>query len=257
MAIPIYTKLRELLFEAGLSEAEVFVYIELIKKPATTIWDLVLRTGLSKSTVYRAFIKLRNFKMVEKNRDGIRALSLKALISELIKSERKLRKTAYLIKQIAPFLRAPRESIEEMETFYTKDQITESYIDLAGRDFDVSLDFGDFENFVPIVGGIEPVFKFRMDRLKHARNYALCTTFGPNTAIFCTPEAKTRFKNTVDILKNNFLNNFICFSDRDDYVLFNNFTDPENPSAALVKSKVIADIQRTQLQSFSRQFGNS
>jgi len=252
----IYQKLRDLLFDAGLSEAETLVYIELLKKPALTIWDLVLRTGLSKSTVYRSFIKLRNFKMVEKNREGIRALSLRALISELVRSERKLRKTAYLIKQIAPFLRAPRESIEEIETFYTPEQIAETYVSLSSRDFDVSLDYGDFENFVPIIGGLKPVFQFRTNRLKHATNHAICTSFGPYTAIFCTPEAKTKFKQQVDILKNDFCGNFIAFSDRDDYVMFNNFTDPENSSTALVKSKTIADIQRAQLKNFSQRLGN-
>lgn len=246
----IYTKLRDLLHEAGLGETEVETYIEILKKPAETIWELVTRTGFSKSVIYRSFEKLKKLKMVEKEGNVIRACSLKVLVAELVKSERKLRRVAHLIKNIAPFLRAPRESIDELETFYTQDQIADTYVDMSLQDFDVSLDFGDFEHYVPVVGGINPVHKFRVNRLKHATNHAVCTSYGPYTALFCTPEAKTIFKNTVDIVNTDFKGNFIVFSDRNDYVMFNNFTDPENPTAVLVKSKTIADMQRANLKSF-------
>lgn len=251
----LYSKLRDLLFDAGLSEAEVVVYLELLKKPAQTIWDLVTRTGFSKSVVYRAFTRLKDLKMVEKNNEGIRALSLKALVADLVKSERRLRKTAYHIKQIAPFLRAPVESIEEFETFYTPDQIADAYLGLSETDYAVSLDFGDFENFAPIVGGFPTVFQFRNNRIKKGANYAIATSFGPYTAHFCTKEAKEKFKNDVNVLKINFDGKFINFTDKNDYVLFNNFEDLEYPVSVLVKSKTVADMQRTQMKIISQKFG--
>ncbi|MBI2638703.1 hypothetical protein HYW83_03880 [Candidatus Peregrinibacteria bacterium] len=253
-----YQKLRDLLFDAGLSEAEVLIYLELLKKPAETIWDLVQRTGFAKSVVYRAFSRLKELKIVEKNAVGIRALSLKALVADLVKSERRLRNTAYRIKQIAPFLRAPQESIEEFETFYTPDQIAETYVDISQLNYGVSLDFGDFENFVTkSVGEIKPTLQFRHNRLKKAINQAICTSYGPYTAHFCTKEAKERFKNHVDILKVNFDGRFINFFDTNDYVLFHDFRDKECTTAVLIKSKAVADIQRAQFAAFSRQFGNS
>lgn len=251
----LYPKLRDLLFDAGLSEAEVVVYIELLKKPAETIWDFVTRTGFSKSVVYRAFTRLKELKIVEKNGREIRALSLKSLVAYLVKSERRLRKTAYQIKQIAPFLRAPAETIEEFESFYTPDQISDAYLGLSETDYAVSLDFGDFENFAPIVGGLPAVFQFRSNRMKKGTNYAVCTSFGPYTAHFCTKEAKEKFKNDVDVFKINFDGKFICFTDKNDYVLFNNFEDREYPTSVLVKSKTVADMQRAQMKVFSQKFG--
>lgn len=253
----IYSKLRDLLFDAGLSEACVAVYLELLKKPAFTIWELVQRTALSKSSVYRAFEGLKELKMVEKKTGEIRALSLKALVAELVKSERKFRKTAYQIKNIAPFLRAPRESIEEFESFYTPEQIAETYVDFSLLNFGVSLDFGNFESYVPIIGGLDRVIKFRTNRLKHASAYAICTNSGPFTSYFCTRDAKVKFKNTVDFLNNATNKNFIVFSDTSDYVMFNNFDDEENPTAVLVKSKTVADAQRLQLRTFSQLLGKN
>lgn len=252
----IYGKLRDLLLEAGLNESECHVYIELLKKPCQTVWELVTRTGLSKSVAYRAFTRLHNLKMVEKSELGIRALTLKSFVSELVRRERRLSKIAYKIKQVAPFLRAPHESIEEFETFYTPGQIADAYVAMSELDFGVSLDFGDFEHFVPIIGGIHPVHMFRTNRVKKATAHAVCTTNGPYTAEFCTQEAKVKFKNTVDFAKLDFKNNFVVFSDRSDYVLFNTFSDAEYPSSVLVKSKPIADVQRMQLKSFSQHAGN-
>lgn len=253
----MHSKLRDLLLAADLSEAEVVIYLDLLKAPAEAVWDLVKRTGFSKSVIYRAFSRLKELKMVEKKDGGIRALSLKALVADLVKSERRLRNTAYKIKQIAPFLRAPTESLEEFETFYTPDQIAETYVDISRLHYDVSLDFGDFENFVnKSVGGIKPTLQFRHNRLKKAINQAICTSYGPYTSLFCTKEAKEKFKNYVDILKVNFDGQFINFFDTNDYVLFHDFRDAERPAAVLIKSKPVADIQRAQFAAFSRQFGN-
>lgn len=151
--VAIYQKLQNLLFDVGFSEAEVCLYIELLKKPLLRVWELVQKTGLSKSTVYDAFSKLKKLQMVEKTGDGIRALSLKALVAELNRNKKRLDKTAYKIKQIAPFLRVPNETVEEFETLYTPEQIREAYILMSEIPYSMNLDFGDFENFITAMGG--------------------------------------------------------------------------------------------------------
>ena len=47
-------QISSLLLKAGLSEAEIAVYLQLLKKPADTKWQLVLSTCLDKNKVYRA-----------------------------------------------------------------------------------------------------------------------------------------------------------------------------------------------------------
>ncbi len=253
----IYNKLKKLLFDADLSEAEVLIYIELLKKPAQTIFELVNRTGLKKSTVYNVSAKLKDLKIVEKNKDGLKALSLKSLVSELSTKKRKLSKTAYKLKQIAPFLHEPRESIQEFETFYTPNQIAEVYLFMAEIPYDTNLDFGDFENFINAIGPVDLAFKFRELRSKHASHHALCTTFGPQLAQFCNKEDLQSFKNRFDINKQfDFTNKWIIFSDNSDYVLFNDVSDPEFPCSILIKSKAVADIQRLQFENFSKYIWN-
>ena len=252
----IYPKLKSLLLDTGLSETESAVYIELLKSPAQTIWELKGRVGSSKSAVYRAFERLRSLNLVEKSQDGICALSLKHLVADLSNESRKLNKTVNKIKEIAPFLRTPGESIDHIDFYYTPDQIAEAYLFMAEQDYNVNLDFGDFENFINSIGGMEHAYNFQNTRMKHATNRALCTTYGPNTEYFCTREAKEKFQNYVDVLDANFHGNFIIFSDNSDYVLFNNFEDQENPNSVLVKSRLVADMQRRQFDAFSQQAGN-
>ena len=248
-------ELKSLLLQTGLSESEVLVYMELLTKPCYKIWDLVMRTGLSKTSVYRAFASLKTMKLVAEDEGFIRANSLKSLIAELNTEQRKLGKLAGRIKSIAPFLRAPKEAIEEFDHLYTPDQVKEAYLFMSELDYDWSLDIGDFENFVPVLEDVHTVFKFRENRLKHAKAHAVCSTFGPYTAMFCTKESQTKWGNTVDRTNIDFEKKFVVFSDKSDYVLFNDAADFKQPQSVLVKSKLIADFQRQQFKFLSRESG--
>jgi len=251
----LYKKLEKLLLEAGLSEQEVLIYISLLKKPASTIWEIVQRIGLKKSTVYDAFSVLKNLQMVERTPESIRALSLKVFVAELSRNRRKTDKIAYKLKQIAPFLRLPRESIENFETFYTPDQIIDAYLTMAALPYDVNLDFGDYENFITAIGSNDLGLQFRSKRVKHASHRAICTTYGSNLAAFCKKEDLEKFKNVFDVhTEINFKNRWIIFSDTNDHVLFNDVSEPDYPYSILIKSKIIADIQRMQFNNFSNFF---
>lgn len=244
-------ELQQLLIKAGLIESEVQLYIELLKNPAQTKWELISRTGLDRNRVYRAFETLEKFKMVEKNKYGFKSLSPKALVAELLRSDRKAKKLAYQIKRIAPFLRLPNESIEEMETAYTQEQILDAYIVMSQVKYNTCLDFGDLENYVKILGGLDPVFKFRVNRFKQsAKNLAICTTLGPYTQCMSRKTDMEKYKANINHLNINFQNKWIIFSDSNDYVMFNDCSDPEFPSSIVIKSKAVADTQRLQFQQF-------
>lgn len=248
-------ELKSLLLQTGLNESEVLVYTELLQSPCAKIWDLVLRTKLSKTSVYRAFSNLKTMKLVAEDGDLIKANSLKSLVAELNTEQRKLGKLADRIKSIAPFLRAPKEAIEEFDHLYTSDQIKEAYLFMSELDYDWNLDIGDFENFVPVLQDVDVTFKFRQNRFKHAKAHAVCSTFGPYTAMFCTKESQAKWCNIVDKTNIDFEKKFIVLSDKSDYVLFNDATDFKEPRSVLVKSKLIADFQRQQFRFLSREAG--
>jgi len=248
----LHQKLKTHLSNAGLTEAEITVYLELIKKPANNIWELVLRTGLNKNMVYRAFSKLIRLQMVKKTEKIIKAQSLKTLIADLATKERNFGKTAYKLKQLSPFLHQPKDTIEVFETFYTPDQIAEAYLFMAENVESVNLDIGDFENFIPTVGGVKMGHKYRGIRSQKASCHAICTTFGPHTEYFCNSTIKKKYKFKFDLIKLNLKNHFTIFSTKSDYVLFNKFNEEEPQSAVLVKSKPIAELQRKQFDIFSQ-----
>ncbi|MFA5948633.1 MAG: helix-turn-helix domain-containing protein, partial [Candidatus Gracilibacteria bacterium] len=179
----VQEKLKNMLIEAGLSEVEIVIYFELLKKPSETKWNLINRTGLDRNCVYRAFEKLEQLKMVKKDREGIKALSLKPFVDGLLHSEKRLGKLADKIRKTAPFLRVPTEAVEEFDVVHFQDQILDNYMMMSKVKYNTCLDFGDLENFVPVLGGMEPVLKFRENRYKQsAKNKAICTTFGPYTS---------------------------------------------------------------------------
>lgn len=244
-------KLKSLLLEAGLNESEIIVYLELLKSHAQTKWELVGRTGLDRNKVYRAFEKLQYFRMIERNKFGIKALSLKAFIEELNRSQRQTGKLVHKLRSVAPFLRLGNEAVEEIESAYTQSQIIENYLFMSEVKYDTCLDFGDLEQFVDSLGGLKPVFKFRRNRFKQeAKNIAICTTIGPNTNCMARKKDMNKFKSNIDYLNINFEGKWVIFSDTNDYVMFNDVSDQEAPTSIMIKSKIVAESQRLLFDQF-------
>lgn len=247
-------KLLDLLLKAGCSESESVVYLSLLQKPVKFAYELVKETGLSKSAVYRAIDGLREKKMLKED-ELIQAASLKKLVADLDTSSKELRTAADGLRKLSPFLHMPTEAVEEYQHFYDTDHVAEAYLNMAERNYSTNLDFGDFESFIPTIGGITTGDRFRVARSKHANHRAICTTFGPYSAYYANSEAKEIFKTNVDRLNIDFKNQFIVFSDTGDYVLFVH-SDNDDSDAVLVKSKLMADIQRSQFDIFSRKVEN-
>lgn len=249
----MYKKLKLLLSEAGLAEAEIDVYIELLKKPSQTRWELINRTGLNKNQVYRAFDRLVKFKMIEETNSGIEPLSLDFLLANLESSQIKTYNLVTKLKNFSPFLKIPIEAVNDFQLLDTKEKILDKYMMMSQIKYDTCLDFGDLESFVQVVDGLDNVFKFRANRFnKSAGNKAICTTVGPYTSCMMRKQDLENFKSNIQFLDLKLNNKWIIFSDNNDYVMFNDCSNESSPSSVLVKSKVIADIQRFQFDQFSQ-----
>ena len=104
---------------------------------------------------------------------------------------------------------------------------------------------------------MDPVFKFRVNRFKqNAKNIALCTTGGPFTSCMARKRDMERFQSTVETMKIDFKDRWIIFSDTADYLMINDFADPENPASVMIKSKFLADAQRLHFKQFSDKMKN-
>lgn len=248
-------QLVELLLECGLTESEVVVYMSLSESPTQTIWGLVARTGLSKSTVYRSWERLLSLKMVQKTSDGLVARSLSSFVSVLEGSRKKLGKAISKLRQLAPYLHLPPESVSTLEVLHTADQIADAYLSMADRDFDLNFDFGDFEGFIPLVGGLATSSQYQLRRMKHSQSRAICTTHGPFTRYYASQNQQDEFRNRVDVLPVKPDKKFTVFSDRSPYVLVVDHDDLEYPSGILIQSQTLANFQRDMFEHFSQLLG--
>ena len=250
-------ELKSLLLEAGLNEAEIIIYLELLNTTTQNKWELVTRTKLDKNKVYRAFDRLAELKMVSQNNNCVEALSLDCLLADLESKKARTQQLVNKIKKFSPFMKIPIEAVSDFQILDTKEKILGKYLKMSEIEYNTCLDFGDLENFVDILGGLEPVFKFRKNRFnQNAKNIAICTNTGPNTSCMMRKQDMESYKSNIDLLNVKFKGQWIIFSDSNDYVMFNNFAKGEEPSSVLVKSKVVADTQRAQFDQFYKNLQN-
>lgn len=247
----IQPQIRDLLLEAGLTEPEVLVYMELLKQPAQTKWDIVKRTRLNRNHVYRAFERLKGLDMIKNASSGFQAANLNTLAREVEAASRKSRILAQKLRKMTPFLAVPVETVEDFKVLNNKSEILDVYMMMSQLKYDTCLDFGDLERYVPILGGMEPVFKFRENRYNQgAKNRAICTTTGPYTECMLRKNDMNKFQSNIERLNVDYDGKWLIFSDSDDHLMFNDFTDPDAPTGVLVKSKIVADTQRLQFARF-------
>ncbi len=240
------------LIEAGLGEAEVKVYLELLKSPVQTKWEVVKRTGLGRNKVYRSFEKLRELGMVDAdNFGGIKAKSLKSLVSSLQSSSRKAGRLAKKIKNLSPYLHMKEEAVQDFEMIYDQDRLLEVYMMMSELEYNTVLDFGDFESFIPMLGGdLSLAFQFRKIRAKHADCKTICTTDGPFSRGMARTSSLKEYRAKMAIHNLDFKDKWIIFSDDDDHVLFSDASGDEH--SVLVRSKAVADVQRFQFKQYSQ-----
>lgn len=248
----MYKKLETLLIEAGLSEAEIKVYIELLKQPSQSKWELVNRTGLDKNQVYRAFDRLDALNIVKKDDNGIEPKSLDSLVDSLESSQQKTQKLIEDMKKFSPFLKISTEAVDDFQLLDAHDEIMNKFFMMSEVSYNTCLEFGDLERFIPtVLKDVEQMFKFRKKRhAKSSKNIALCTNNGPFTSCMMRKMDMEKFHSDVHILDVNFKNQWLIFSDTGNQVMFNYFTDKNKISSVLVNSKIVADAQRSQFDHY-------
>ena len=239
------SQLKELLLKIGLTEPETLIYLDLLQKPSLNKWSLIQRTGLNKNKVYRACEHLKELNLIEKNSFGIHSKPLDNLLYYINKQKTETENLALELKSFIPFTKIPSESISDINIATKSQDILSSYQMMSELNYDTCLDFGDLENYVDVLGGLEPVFKFRANRFKqNAKNKAICTTIGPYTSCMMRKEDLKRFKSNIKNLSIEYKGKWIIFSDTNNYVMFNDFSDLQKPTSVVINSKHIADTQR-------------
>jgi hypothetical protein len=247
----VSVQIKALLLRAGLNEAESQIYLRLLKKPVSSKWQLVLDTSFNKNKVYRACERLSSLNLISFDHRSVEACSLQPLIEKLDQEKNDNTTLIHQLKQIYPLLNIPAEAINSIKLSSKKGEILEDYQKMSQFSYDTCLDFGDLEGFVKVLGGLDPVFKFRKNRYKqNAKNVAICTTSGPFTSCMARKSDQEKFKAKIKKKITSFIGKWIIFSDTDDHLMFNDFANPEAPVSLTIKSKLLADSQRMMFAQF-------
>ncbi|MBU1151848.1 hypothetical protein KJ632_03425 [Patescibacteria group bacterium] len=165
-------KLKQILGNSGLSEDEIAFYLNILKNPNSTIYDLSKRTAIPKDRGYRITEKLIDEKLInaEGNRQKrLTAAKLNGYIDGLMSQGREFYKNAERLREIKPFLKIMENSEENqsIETF-SEEEIGEKFVDLSYLNWDKILSYGNFEMGIEKMG-IDTDQQFVQRRMKKGR----------------------------------------------------------------------------------------
>lgn len=150
-------RLLDLLEHIGLGRKEAILYLAILEHPHATMKDLVTLTRLSKSTVYRAYEKLRALQLVSSSAENwrreIEALPLSALANTVGKRQRKLRKIELELKRLNTLFGMCTHTLEDpVEIITNEQQIKEKAFEILSRPWDRFQCYGSAERLPEVLG---------------------------------------------------------------------------------------------------------
>jgi len=157
----INQRVLQLLERAGLSSSEAKFYLAAYQNPKMSIKEIQKKSGLSKTSAYRAFESLREFGFITTSNDNWRKIvettSLNTLAEKLAKEQRKLRKIELELKSIGNLmsLTAFSHLEEPLEIITNQNKIQEKAFSLFASDWDKFLCYGSAERLIDVIGNQE------------------------------------------------------------------------------------------------------
>lgn len=209
----ITQKLKLLLVNSGLTEEEASFYINALKKPSRTIYDIARRSKIQKDRAYKIYEHLIEKELIEtsieQRNKKIVARSLSRFIGKIQGEGRKLYKTADSLKSISnflPLLQLPGEELT-IET-YKEEDFSEKFVDIAYMDCEKVLAYGTFEDFIENIT-ISSDKQFVKIRLKRGHKcFPVLANPGPYTLEIAGNDKKEDRKTkliTTEKLRNTFV----------------------------------------------------
>lgn len=182
----IIRKLKIALADSGLHDEEIGFYVNVLKHPKSTVFDVAKRSGIPKDRAYKICDLLSEKGLLisdlKRKHRKLEFAPLKNFIDDLCRKGRKYYRTADSLKQVTPFLsflNVPhtKGSIEN----FSIEQFVDHYMDLSYVNWETILAYGNFEMIYDAVGADadKEFVKKRMARGKKA--YPLLSSPGPYT----------------------------------------------------------------------------
>lgn len=220
--VDIIRQLKSLLISAGLTEAEIVFYVQVLKKPRSSIWDIAKRAGLPKDRAYKIFFALQekgflSFETIGKSKI-ISPLPLNEFIENMYGRGNKFYRIADSLKSIQPFFKYlnlpdPEGSI----SFLDSSRLAEDWVDLSYINWENVLVYGDFEMMINHMG-VSADNEFMNRRLKRGKKaFPLLANPGAYTLDLAQRDYK-EMRNTKIIHDEKLKNYFVCLLPDNDTV---------------------------------------
>lgn len=182
-------RLQSLLERASLTPAETNLYLFVQENPGCSIADACRDLSFGKSTLYRAFERLRALELIRSNEKGwetsLQSNSLRGLIRNLENEQRKRTRLIATLKAIDSCKALdPRSRISGLETLNVEETF-ERYIDLSEMKWGSMFGFGSWEDFNERGNIMALERQFINNRMKRGgKAFVAVTKEGPGTREF-------------------------------------------------------------------------
>lgn len=185
----ITRKLKDLLDRSGLSEEEIRFYINVLKKPNSTIYNLSKSAKIPKDKAYQICDSLEDRKLVTIDKNNkfkrLKATSLKNFANKLHNQGRSLHRTADSLKEIntfLPYLGATEE--DHVFKTFSHEKAAEEFVDMSMLKWNEILAYGDFEAIFNAIG-VDSDRQFVKNRLRRGKK---CYPILSNPGDYCWKE---------------------------------------------------------------------
>lgn len=206
-------KLKLALSNSGLSDEEIAFYIEVLKKPNNSIFDVAQKAHIGKDRAYKIYDLLEQKGLLAGSEEGkykkIHACSLQGYLEELYRKGRQFYQAADRLKEVRPFLSFVNTKEESsLAKALNAENLPSDWVDFAGMDWEKVLVYGNFEMIIDVMGRDPDIdfMKIRMKRGKEA--LPILSTVGPYTMELARRDVnemrRTKFINS-DKLQNSFI----------------------------------------------------
>jgi|GEM_PF-1776042 len=219
----IVAKLKLALSNSGLNDDEIAFYLNVLKHPGSSIYDIAQRADLPKDRAYKICESLEEKRLLSndpasRKQKRLIANPLDSFAESLYSLGRKFYHTADSLKEVKPFLKylnLTEKDEAAIETF-SAEQMTENWLDLAYMNWETVLAYGNFEMMYENMGA-DPDQLFMRRRVKRGKKaFPILSHLGPYTREVVLKRDKKELRHSK-ILKTNSLKDtwITLFPDKD------------------------------------------
>lgn len=247
-------KLKFALAASGLEEDEINFYINVLKKPGSTIFDIARSSKLPKDRAYKIFHDLTGKKLLSEQKASFEqdsqrkhkhlvANPLESFIEDIYSKGRKFYHTADTLKEIKPFLSFLNLPASDtvIETF-NAENLGEHWVDCSYMNWDSVLAYGNFEMMIDNMGRSPDQIFMRRRVQRGKKAYPTFTHVGQYTNEFILPRDDKELRQSKIRENEHLKNTWVTIFPDQDTISICLLDEKDKFSGAKIKNPIISKL---------------